>query len=301
MILNETKQHTLRGVLCTTLGGVCWGFSGTCGQYLFSNFGIDSLWLTCVRLLTSGILLLTIAFWKHGKSVCRIWTVPKDAFQLVCYGIFGLLLCQYSYMTAISWSNAATTTVLQNLSLVLIMLFACVSGRRLPVRREVIALLLAVLGTWIIATGFDPRHMVLSHQGLFWGLMTAVAVAVYSILPRKLLPRWGKEAVTGWGMLVGGIVVNLAAHSWNYHVELPVQGWLAMASVILLGSVLAFTLFMQGVADVGPVRSAMLAATEPVAATVFSALWLHTQFTALDLLGFACIITTIFLLAKDGN
>ena len=52
--MNETKHHTLRGVLCTTLGGVCWGFSGTCGQYLFSHYHISSLWLTCLRLLVGG-------------------------------------------------------------------------------------------------------------------------------------------------------------------------------------------------------------------------------------------------------
>ena len=29
------KKRTLRGFLCAALGGVCWGASGTVGQYLF--------------------------------------------------------------------------------------------------------------------------------------------------------------------------------------------------------------------------------------------------------------------------
>ena len=49
----------------------------------------------------------------------------------------------------------------------------------------------------------------------------------------------------------------------------------------------------------GPVKSSMLASTEPLSATVFSAVWLHTAFTIPDLIGFACIIATIFLLAKS--
>ena len=48
----------------------------------------------------------------------------------------------------------------------------------------------------------------------------------------------------------------------------------------------------------GPVKASMLAATEPLSATVFSALWLGTAFSWTDLIGFACIISTIFLLAK---
>lgn len=57
---------------------------------------------------------------------------------------------------------------------------------------------------------------------------------------------------------------------------------------------------MQSIADVGPVKSSMLAATEPVSATVCSALWLHTEFSFADLVGFALILTTIFLLAREN-
>nr|WP_326184482.1 EamA family transporter [uncultured Oscillibacter sp.] len=296
--MNETKRRSLRGMVCTTVGGVCWGVSGTCGQYLFSRYGVGPLWLTCVRLLAGGALLTLLALPRHGTAILGIFKSRRDALQLVCYGVFGLLLCQYAYMTAISWSNAATTTVLQNLGLVLIMLYTCLRGRRPPSWREALALALALAGIYLLATGGNPAHMVLSPQGLFWGLAAAVAVALYSLLPRQLLSRWEQSAITGPGMLIGGAAVNLAARSWNFSVSLPVQGWLAVAAVVLLGTALAFSLIMQGVADIGPVKSSMLAATEPVSATVLSALWLGTSFSPADLIGFAAILATIFLLAK---
>ena len=158
---------------------------------------------------------------------------------------------------------------------------------------------MALAGTYILATGGDPRHMALSAKGLFWGLATAAAVTIYTLLPRKLLPRWGQQTVTGGGMLIGGVFVNLAARSWTFRVQLSPGCWLAVAAIILLGTVLAFSLFMIGIQDVGPVKSSMLASTEPLSATVFSAVWLHTAFTIPDLIGFACIIATIFLLAKS--
>ena len=100
-------------------------------------------------------------------------------------------------------------------------------------------------------------------------------------------------------MLIGGIFLNVYARSWTFEVNLPVQGWLAVAATIVFGTIIAFILFMQGLKDVGAVKSSMLAATEPVAATVFSALWLGTTFSATDFIGFAAIIATIFLLAKE--
>jgi drug/metabolite transporter (DMT)-like permease len=281
------------------LGGVCWGFSGTCGQYLFSRFGVSTLWLTCLRLLAGGIIMLVLAAVRHRRELRNIWRCPGDAAMLVAYGLFGLMMCQYAYMTSISYSNAGTTTVLQTLSLVIIMLLTCLRLRRRPNRVETIALLLALFGTFLLATGGDPAHMVLSPQGLFWGLATAVAATVYTLLPRRLLSRWNREVVNGWAMLIGGAVVNLGARSWTFHVDLPFRGWLAVVSIVVFGTVLSFTLFMQGIQDVGPVKSSMLASTEPVAATVFSAVWLGTAFSAVDLMGFAAIIATIFLLAKS--
>ena len=90
-----------------------------------------------------------------------------------------------------------------------------------------------------------PTPMVLSGQGLFWGLLTAAAVTVYSLLPRRLLAKWGRSVVTGVGMLIGGLVLNLLARSWANPVQLPPAGWLAVLATVLLGSVVAFSLFME--------------------------------------------------------
>ncbi len=294
-----SEKNALRGTIATIMGGVCWGFSGTCGQYLFSNSGISPLQLTCVRLLSAGILLTLLALRRNWRNIRELARCPRDLAGIAAYGICGLSLCQFSYMTSISYSNAATTTVLQTLNLVFIMLITCLRLRRRPNRTEAVSLVLALAGTYILATGGDPRHMALSAKGLFWGLATAAAVTIYTLLPRKLLPRWGQQTVTGGGMLIGGVFVNLAARSWTFRVQLSPGCWLAVAAIILLGTVLAFSLFMIGIQDVGPVKSSMLASTEPLSATVFSAVWLHTAFTIPDLIGFACIIATIFLLAKS--
>ena len=249
--MKERNPHALRGVACSALGGVCWGFSGT-----------------CVRLLAGGILLTVPAVLRRRESVKGIFRGPKDLLRLICYGICGLLLCQYAYMTAISYSNAATITVLQNLGLLIVMGYTCLRGRRLPSRREGAALVLALAGVYLLATGGDPGHMALSTKGLFWGL-AAVAVALYTLLPQSLLSRWDRDAVIGPGILIGGIFLHLTARSWTFSVSLPFQGWLAVGAVVLLGTAVAFSIIMRGIVDVGPAKASMLASTEPVSATVF--------------------------------
>ncbi len=295
------QSRTSRGMFLTILGGISWAVSGTCGQYLFAHYDVSSLWLTCVRLLAGGILLTLLALLRKPASVRGIWRARRDRIQLFLYGIFGLLLVQYAYLTGIYWTNAATATVLQNLGPVLIMLWTCLQYRRLPSKNEVIALALALLGIYLLATGGKPGQMMLSPQGLFWGLTAALGVVSYTLLPRPLLVNWDRDAVIGLAMLIGGIAINLLARSWTITVHLPLRGWLAVAAVVLLGTVIAFSLVTQGITELGPVHSSMLNAVEPLTATVLSTLWLGTAFTVTDIIAFVAILTTVVLLARTEN
>lgn len=287
-----------RGILCTLLGGAFWGFSGACGEYLFKNYTVDSAWLTVVRMIGAGIVLTTVNLLiRRGRSF-EIWKDRADAAQLVIFALLGLAFSQFSYLTSIDYSNAGTATVLQYLGPVLIMILVCLRGRRLPNRREAVAVVLAVGGTYLLATHGNPKTMVLSREGLIWGLLSAVSLALYTLLPARIIPKWGSMTVTGWAMLLGGVAMGLATQAWGVPVALDAAGWLAVGGMVVMGTILAYTLYLQGVGDIGGVRASMLASVEPVSATLFSVLWLGTAFQWIDLLGFACIMATVFLLAK---
>ena len=295
--MKNMSPRFLKGILYTIVGGICWGFSGTCGEFIFAHYDVSPLWLTSVREVSAGLLLLALALLRKTPGLLSIWRHKKDALRLVAFSLFGLVLCQYSYMTAISYSNAGTTTVLQNLNLVFIMVLVCVSARRLPSKKEAMAAVLAVTGTYLLATHGNPGQMVLSREGLFWGLVTAVAVTIYTLLPSRIISKWGNLVVMGWGMLVGGTAVGLVTRIWTVQVDWSLGLVLSVVAVSVLGTAVAFALFMAGLTIIGPVRASMLATTEPVAATVFSFLWMGTKFTGIDLVGFALILSTVFLLA----
>ena len=297
--MQEDRKQVLRGCFYAGLGGVIWGFSGTSGQYLFSHWPISSLWLTCMRMMGGGLIFLVLALLKNRREVLELLRSPKDLALTALYGIGGLLLCQYSYMTGISHSNAATTTVLQTLTIVMVMVITCCHERKLPRWNEALSVVLALAGVFLLATGGKPGQMVLSPKGLFWGLMTAAAMTLYTLLGRPLAKRWSRDTVMAVAMTLGGIVVNLVARSWQFDVSLPAKGWLLVAFIVVFGTVVTFALFLQGIRDAGAVRASILSVTEPVSAAILAFFWLGTAFTTADLLGFAAILATVFLLAKN--
>ncbi len=71
------SNSNLRGLFFASFGAISWGISGVCGQYLFMNYDIDSSWLTAIRMLLSGILLLILGAFKEKDTVLKIWTVQR--------------------------------------------------------------------------------------------------------------------------------------------------------------------------------------------------------------------------------
>lgn len=290
-------RRSARGAALTILGGLLWGFSGTCGQFLLQRKGITSEFLVPVRLMSAGAILLALCLLRERGRVFDVFR--HDAAGIVVFGIFGMSMCQYTYFSAIAASNAGTATVLQYTGPVLILVYLSLRERRLPRPTEVLAIALALTGTFLLATHGRPGSMALSVQALCWGLLSAVALAVYTVQPGRLLQTYGSAVVTAWGMIIGGAMLCVLFRPFSMRVRMDLEGLLAMAAIVLLGTVAAFSAYMEGIRCVGPKKGSLYASIEPVSAAVFSSLFMGARFTGMDVAGFACILSTIFLLAMD--
>ena len=296
MTATKDKKREKLGILCCTAGATSWGLSGTCSEALFSQYPVDTTWVTAVRMTSAGIILLFLAFAKHSLNLKELGKDKKGLIEIVLFAIAGLALCQYAYLSAIKWTNSGTATVIQNLSIVFIAVYVCMTTRTAPDKRTVFCIFLALFGVWLLATGGKPGNMELTPRGLFWGLMAGIGAASYSLLSRAPVKHRGSIPVSGMGMFIGGLALSLIAHSWKIPAGLDGRAILYMAVIVLLGTVGAFTLFLQGIALVGPVKAALLSCLEPLTAATLSVVWLHSSFSPTDLIGFACILATVVLM-----
>lgn len=262
----KDKKREKLGILCCTAGATSWGLSGTCSEALFSQYPVDTTWVTAVRMTSAGIILLFLAFAKHSLNLKELGKDKKGLIEIVLFAIAGLALCQYAYLSAIKWTNSGTATVIQNLSIVFIAVYVCMTTRTAPDKRTVFCIFLALFGVWLLATGGKPGNMELTPRGLFWGLMAGIGAASYSLLSRAPVKHRGSIPVSGMGMFIGGLALSLIAHSWKIPAGLDGRAILYMAVIVLLGTVGAFTLFLQGIALVGPVKAALLSCLEPLTA-----------------------------------
>ncbi len=278
-------------------GSLCWVFSGVCSQFLFDEYGVDELWLTCVRMLFAATMFIVLSLAVDRRALFGIPRDKRSVMQAIVFALFGVLFCQVSYMFTISITNAGTASVIQSLGVALVMVYGCVRYRKLPALREVIALMLALGGIFLICTNGNPNELVLPPEGIAWGGITAVSMALYTLLPGSLIARWGSFAVTGYAMLVGGAALVPFIRPWETVPLFDGAGWAAFMVVVIVGTVFAYVLYLQGIAYAGPLLTGMFgSAVEPVGSTILSAVWLGVEFTPATLVGFAMIVVMGLLL-----
>ena len=295
----DQKPGSAKGSLMAAAGAACWGFSGCCGQFLFEERGVQAPWLVTLRLVIAGIFLIINGFILSGKDNLRIFYKKADRIHLILFGLAGITFCQFSYFMAVQSSNAGTARVLQYLSPVLILLWLCIKEMRFPGGVELLTILLSLTGVFLIGTHGNLSDLQLSEEGLFWGLMAAVAAVIYTVLPGTLVNRYGICQVLGYGMLMGGVVLSIFVKPWRVSLVWDGATIAALFGVILVGTALAFGLYLKGVSMIGPLKGSLISGLEPVSSILISVFWLGTVFTLPDFLGFILILAAVAILAEE--
>lgn len=292
------KKERLFGSFCGVMTGICWGVSGVFGQFLFETRNIQTSWLVPIRLMTAGILLLIYLTITNRAEVIRLCKNRRDFIQTILAGVCGTMMFQLTFFGAVQRSNAGTATVLQYLAPVFIMIFVCCRKKKLPRNLEILSILLAVGGIFLISTHGNIHTLVMTPEALVWGIGCAFFMFLNTVIPEKLYDRYPSTVVIGWALLFGGIVLSLVFKPWKYTVHWDLAVVISMFFIVIGGSVAAYLFYANSIKRIGPAKASLYSCSEPIAATLLSALWLKTSFIWIDLIGFALILSTIFLLTK---
>ena len=296
---DEQRRRIRRGIVATLVGGTFWGLNGTVSKWLMDTYAIDPLWLVCLRELTAcWLFLAAAAATAQGREqLTGVLRSPRGMLQILGVSLGAILFSQVAYLEAIDWTNSATATIMQSLGMVLVLAYVCLKVRRRPRRREILGVGLALVGTYLVATGGNPGQLNLPPEGLAWGLGCAAAAACLSILPAAPMARWGNFTVNGLAFLISGAELSAWYRPWEHMPALDGVAITVLALCVVVGTFGAYALYLQGVKDAGSMRASLLGTIEPVTATIATVVWLGTPFSPAEIVGFALIIVMVYLTA----
>ena len=289
------KKGRAKGFACAFMAGLLWGATSPIAQFLFENKGIVSSWLVPYRLMTAGILLLGYAVIKK-MNITEMWKDKQDAVRMAAFAILGMMGMQYSFFSAVQEMNAGTATIFQYLNPAMLIIYFAIVYRVKPKKKEIIAVFCSLAGIFLVATHGNIRALTISPLGIVLGLILAVTTCCYGVIPMPLLKKFQAEAVCAWAMILGGIVLAFVTRPWRYKVEIDKAVIIAFFAIVIMGTILPFCFYLASLKSIGSVYAGLLSSVEPVAATILAAVFLGTSFQSIDIVGFALVLSTMFIL-----
>ena len=284
------------GVLLILASAAAWGLGGVCGQYLYQFHAVTAPWLIAVRQVLAGLIFLGYLLLR-GQNIFSVFAQRRDALDQLAFTYLGLLGAQFGFYYTISLCNAATATVLQYTSPVFVMLWMSFKSRRLPEGRELLGIVFALVGVFLISTHGDINNVVLSPEALGMGLISALSLAFYTVQPMRLLKKFSTTLVVGWGQLLSGLFLCIFVNPFAPTGHWDAGALAAMVYLVIGATVVPYSLFLVGLKVVGATKASLISCAEPLASIIAVVLWLKTPLTFVDLTGMACIIITVVLLS----
>lgn len=293
------KQYEIIGIILTLLGATLWGVSGTSVQFVgnFRNMNLE--WLLTMRLITAGLLTVLYGWIRQGNAIFNVFRNWRDTLGLVIFGVFGMALCQYTYFRSIVIAGAGIATVLQYLAPSMIIIYLLMRYGKRPSTGEIISVILALVGTICLMGNNGFSFESFCSDVLFWGLLSAVGVAVYSVSPVRLLATYGTIPIVGFGMLLSGLVAAALFQQPHSYATWDVWTVVGCFNVVFLGTIVSFNAYLEGVKRIGAVPGSILSSIEPISAAFFGWALLGNQFNWVGILGMAMIIATVIIIALE--
>lgn len=167
--------------------------------------------------------------------------------------------------------------------------------------RTIIGIVGAFCGVWILSCTGDG--VILNFCGFLLAMLSALSYAIYMVMVKKTgLSRINPFQLVFYVMGGGIPVFLLYGFSYGDIQWLPtVSLWSCAFALGLIPSIISFVTTTYGIQYIGPTKTAILGALEPLTAVIFGVMIFGETFTLRLCLGFLMICTAVTLTVIRGT
>jgi drug/metabolite transporter (DMT)-like permease len=277
----------LTGILLIAISAASFGTLAIFGRFLYAD-GLDTFTMLFLRFGIAALFMTVIL-------VLRRETFPrgKILLQLIGMGALGYVGQSFSYLTAIKYASAGLVALLLYLYPVIVFVLSLIVLREHVTWVKVIALVLALIGT---ALTVDPAGG--QAQGILLAICAALIYSVYIIVGTDVMKHVSAVQSSLVIFASAGAVYGTLMGFHGVHLPASGSGWLGIAGIVLIATVIPVATFLAGLERIGPTNAAMLSTLEPVV-TVLLAAWIFDErLRAIVMLGGGLILIAMILLTS---
>jgi drug/metabolite transporter (DMT)-like permease len=259
---------------------------------------IDVWTLTSFRVTLSALLMVPIYFAtpRHARFN------RKDLWTFAVLGFLGVVVNRGLFVVGLNYTTAGHSALIVATGPILILILARAHRLEQITLPKVLGLAFALLGI-IVLVGGDRLQL---HSGMWVGdlitLVGTVGFATYTVKAKKVAQQYDTISMNTFSNLAGALMIlpltvrQAARLDWAH---VGWGGWLGLAYMAVVSSVLAYLIFFWALKHVSASRLAMFTYIEPPLATLLGVLILGEKMTAVLVVG-GCLILAGVYLAEFG-
>ena len=285
-------------LIVVAMAGIFWASSGVAVQDFFLHSEKSAMELTNIRMCSAGTILILISmrrknFWLSLGILNRH---PRLWLDVVIYGIIGVMFMQFTYFQGISIGGAAATTVICYACPAMVVIWESFYHKKFPKRGEVIAVILAMSGVFLLVTGGNPTKLLVPLGCVIWSLLSGAIFAFSAIFPKHLFAKKiDPYFLTGVGMFIGGLSTFALIDEKNWLPFFEADVLFDVIWIIIFGTIAAFLSFNAGLKFLTPEEASITATTEPAASVIISRLIFGTAFGLVESFGIILVLLAIVM------
>lgn len=232
---------------------------------------LPPLWAAAMRFVLGATLMFAIAGVRRENLLGLLRQHAPIYIMLGTVGVAGFNLF-FFYAMQITSANSAALIMATN-PLLTALLAVAFLGERMK-NRHLVALPLALIGVAVVISQGDMNKLesLTFSRGDLLMLAANLSWAMYNILVRRFMPQGSPIANTSWVMAAGAILLVSIALGSDAHVSgLDIKAGLAMAVMVVGGTVAAYLFWGIGIARLGAARTSIFLNLVPVFAMLVGA------------------------------
>ena len=272
---------------------------------LFSAGCFGSIAILTTIAIGSGARLIDVLVWRYAIAAVLLVVVSggpsavratgRRAVPLTVLAGGGQAVIAFVTLSALRYIPAATLTFLFYTYPAWVAVISALRGveRLTAIRSVALALSLAGIALMVGTPGSGGLHPIGVTLALSAALLYALYIPMLNHLGAGLAPAVTSTFASGGAALV---LIIASVPQGGPRVDLPAIAWTAIVILAVLCTVVAFIVFLRGLAIIGPVRTAIISTVEPFWTALLGSVVLGQQLGPRTFAGGSLIAAAVILL-----
>lgn len=292
----KIKDNKKFGLLLVLLASIFWGYVGVPTKHL-ANLGFDNYTISFFRTGTAAIFYILYSF-KKDPNYFKV--DMKGILFFLFYGVVVIAGCLLSFNIAINSLSLALGTMFLYTSQIWVVIISYFMFKEKFTSKKAIAMILILVGCFMMCEVHKLGNFNLSPRGIFWGLVSGFTFALQILLAKVSNEKYNYNTLLTYSFIFGGLFllpfmdmknnIRIFQNSNNLFFIFQNIFWGFVSTVI------ANSAYVKSVEYIEASIASMVSSFELIVASLLGFLIFGQILSLIQILGMVLILFSIMLL-----